>query len=197
MTTFSGKVKKLVSKEIMIQNKPFIKNEISIDVNGETKTVLKFTKPETTFALETGTLVQVTGDEQEDKYGNITFKVNSKPESFVLLDQNNKPKETHTKVADSGGAGTSTNGKGANSTSGTTSISSWNGDGAKRGNALTNAVTILLHNKKQSIITVQDETTLLELARMVYRVSTTLETPETTSSTKATKDFNNEISPFD
>jgi hypothetical protein len=191
MTQFTGVVKKVVSKEIDIANKPFIKHEISIDSDGETKTVLKFTKPETTFALEKGTKVQVTGEEQEDKYGNTTIKVNSKPESFVLLDQNNKPK-------DSGKTWTNTT-----STTGTKDVAlrptfnTFNGDGAKRGNALTNAVTMLIHNKNGSQITIKDAEKLLELARMVFKVSTDLENPDTTSSTSTTKDSNNEVSPFD
>lgn len=197
MIKFSGTVKKLTAKEISTKDgRSMIKNEIQIDDNGEVKTVLKFTKPQTTFAVATGTKVQITGLEQRDLYGNKEYKVDGKPESFILLDQNLRQGESKPQTT----SGTKLPWNKSNTTQTGSGFNTFNGDGAKRGNALTNAVTMLLHNKKGNTVTSKDEETLLELSRMVFRVSTALEQPETQTKLeekKTSEELDDESSPFD
>ena len=186
MIQLQGKVVKFASKEISTKDgTPLIKNEITLDVNGKQELILKFTKPHTTFALSKGTELKINATEQTDRDGLITYKVDSKPENFVLLNQlRKKPDGSNNFV------------KTVSAPAIQTEYKDKFGEGQKRGNALTNAISLLLHNKGKDKITLGDKSELLKLARMVFEVSTELETPTAQQPVTGAAD-DDETSPFD
>ncbi len=180
MSKLIGKVVKVKSEDIEINGTEFVKNIIYLDAGeGETLKIEKYTKPETNFKLAAGTKVQINVTEREGKYGTV-YKVDSKPENLVLLDQ--KKGDLNTASSKDSYQNKKT--------------SEYDPNGAKRGNALTNATSLLIHSKGKEPVTSKDASKLLELARMVYSVSTELESPPKAKIDEASID-EEETTPFD